>query len=76
MTTEQLLAADLTAMRLALTDLAKTLSADQRGEWLSNLHRRIARIEKTADLDAAEPTPELKALANALESLHMSLSRD
>ena len=79
MTTEELLnrqGADITALRLALKDLARSMPSEQRFEWLSTLHARIARIEKDAGAALADPTTDVKAMASALESLHAALSRD
>lgn len=66
---------ELSAIRLALTDLAVTLPAELRGEWLSNLHSRIAKMEKAASTNLLDATPATKALAGALEFLHANLSR-
>ena len=81
MSTEQALtmierhSVELSAIRLALIDLAVTLPAELRGEWLSNLHSRIAKMEKVAGENLLDATPATKELASALEFLHANLSR-
>jgi len=67
---------DIAAMQLVLKDLAKCLSPDMRADWLSALHSRIAKIEKDAGNGDIRQTPELRAMAAALERLHLTLSRD
>lgn len=80
MTPDQLLSSlhrqrtDLTAMRLALSDLAQLLPADVRAQWLTALQTRIATTRQAAPNLPPDQRDALQATAVSLEYLHKSLA--